>query len=129
MPGGVEVAEKTVLNIVHFLGKCLERNGVNASRIIVFGSSATGAVRKDGDIDLVIVSEDFRGKSILERIKMTGQPEVQTIRKFMVPLDIITMTPEELESETSPVAGYARQGRVMFPAGAVPGKLKHAAAR
>ena len=95
----------TVLNVVRFLEKCLEENGLNISKIIVFGSRGNGTAREDSDIDIVIVSEDFRGKNILQRVKMTGQPEVLTIRKFLVPLDILTMTPEELESETSPVAG------------------------
>jgi hypothetical protein len=33
-----------------------------------------------------------------------------TIRKFMVPFDIITMTPDELESGTSLVCDFARNG-------------------
>ena len=109
------MAEKTVLNVVRFLEKCLEENGLNISKIVVFGSRANGLAREDSDIDMVIVSEDFRGKNILQRVKMTGQPEVLTIRKFRVPLDILTMTPEEFESETSPVAGYARQGKAILP--------------
>lgn len=122
------MAEKTVLSVVRFLEKRLEENGLNISKIIVFGSSVKGTAREDSDIDIVIVSEDFRGKNILQRAKMTGQPEVLTIRKFLVPLDILTMTPEELESETSPVADYARDGKVILPLRRARGEMKKTAA-
>lgn len=108
------MAEKKVLSVVRFLGKCLEEKGLNVSKLVLFGSHAEGKVSADSDIDIVIVSEDFRGKNIRERVKMTGEPEVRTIEKFLVPLDIITMTPEELESETSIIAGYARKGKTVL---------------
>ena len=122
------MAEKTVLTVVRFLEKCLEENGLNITKIIVFGSRVNGTAREDSDIDIVIVSDDFRGKNILQRVKMTGQAEVLTIRKFLVPLDILTMTPEELDSETSPVADYARNGKVILPLRKARGALKKAAA-
>jgi hypothetical protein len=34
----------------------------------------------------------------------------------MIPLDLITLTPEELENEASLISGYARQGKVLFAA-------------
>ena len=34
----------------------------------------------------------------------------------MIPLDIITLTPEELEDENSLVAGYAKEGEVVYAA-------------
>jgi hypothetical protein len=39
-----------------------------------------------------------------------------TIKKLMIPLDIITLTPEGFESETSLIAEYAKKGEVLFPA-------------
>ena len=39
---------------------------------------------------------------------------LMTIKKFMIPLDIITMTPEELESETSLIADYVKDGEVLY---------------
>jgi len=42
--------------------------------------------------------------------------EIKTIRKFMVPLDIVTLTSEEFENETSPVAEFAKSGKIMFAA-------------
>jgi hypothetical protein len=58
----------------------------------------------------IIVSEDFRGHDIFKRADLTKAAEIMTIRKFMVPFDIITMTPDELESGISLVCDYARDG-------------------
>lgn len=123
------MAEKTVLNVVRFLEKCLIGAGLDVAKIIVFGSQVKGAAREDSDIDIVIVSDDFRGKDIFERVKMTGKSEVLTIREFMVPLDIVTMTPEELESESSLVASFAKQGKVFHPLKKGNGAKRKTAAR
>jgi uncharacterized protein len=40
-----------------------------------------------------------------------------TIKKFMVPLDIVTMTPEELADDKSLLSDYARTGEVIYDAG------------
>jgi uncharacterized protein len=110
------MAKRKVINAIEFLRKSIEEGGIRVSQIILFGSHARGNASADSDIDVVIISEDFSGKDIFERAKLTGQAEWKTIRKFMVPFDIITMTPEELESETSIVAGFAKQGKIIFAA-------------
>ena len=45
---------------------------------------------------------------------MTKDAEIITTKKFMVPFDIITLTPDEFEDETSPVAEYAKKGKMMY---------------
>ncbi|MBI5583197.1 MAG: hypothetical protein HY892_05190 [Deltaproteobacteria bacterium] len=45
---------------------------------------------------------------------LTKDAEIRTIKKFMVPLDIITLTPEEYESRKSLSAEYAHQGQVVY---------------
>ncbi|NOR47777.1 MAG: hypothetical protein GQ533_07005, partial [Methanosarcinaceae archaeon] len=71
---------------------------------------------EDSDIDIAIISKDFRNKDIFERARLTKDAEIKTIRKFMVPLDIVTLTSEEFENETSPVAEFAKSGKIMFAA-------------
>ncbi len=44
------------------------------------------------------------------------EAEVATIKKFMIPLDIITMTPDEFESKTSLIAEHAKAGEVLYAA-------------
>ncbi len=105
-----------VLEAIRFMEQCLEVKGLNISKLILFGSHAKGEAASESDIDIAIISKDFRNKDIFERAQMTKDAEILTIRKFLVPLDVITLTPEEFESETSLVAGYAREGEVVYGA-------------
>ena len=47
---------------------------------------------------------------------MTKEAEIKTIKKFRVPLDIITLTSEEFESGKSLITEFARKGKVMYAA-------------
>ncbi|MBI5970941.1 MAG: nucleotidyltransferase domain-containing protein [Deltaproteobacteria bacterium] len=102
-----------VREAVRFFQKCLDETGIHVSRLILFGSQAKGAAKGDSDIDLLIVAEDFRAKDIFQRAQLTKDAEIKTIKKFLIPLDIITLTPEEFESETSLIAAYAKSGKVL----------------
>lgn len=108
------MAKGKAIKVIKFLEGCLRERGLKISKIILFGSHATRKAVKESDIDIVIISEDFRDKSIFERVDLLKDAEVATIRKFMVPIDIIAMTPEELESKTSIVAAYAKKGKVIY---------------
>jgi predicted nucleotidyltransferase len=108
------MAQKRAKEVVQFFYNCLKEQDLNVSRIIVFGSQAKGAATGESDIDIIIVSEDFKRKNIFKRADMTKDAEIRTIRKFMVPLDVITMTPEEYESKTSLMAEFAHEGEVIY---------------
>lgn len=108
------MSKSKVTRIIKFLEGILRERGLNISKIILFGSHAKGGATDESDIDLVIVSADFRRKDIFKRIELTKDAEIMTIKKFMVPLDIITMTPEEYESETSLIASYAKEGEIVY---------------
>ncbi len=63
--------------------------------LFLFGSSSTGHRTPKSDIDVAIISKDFAGKDIFEWVLMTKDAEIQTVRKFKVALDVLTLTPEE----------------------------------
>ena len=108
--------KNTVLEAILFMEITLRAEGLNVDKMILFGSHARDRAAKDSDIDVAIVSEDFEDKDIFERIEMTKNAEIQTIKKYMIPLDIITLTSGELQSESSLIAAYARQGEVVSSA-------------
>lgn len=109
------MVKRKVVDVIEFLRKCLKATGLNISKIILFGSQSQsrGAATAESDIDIAIISEDFRDKGIFERAKLTKEAEIRTIRKFMVPLDIVTLTSTEFENKSSVIAGYVRKGKVM----------------
>ncbi|RPH85276.1 MAG: nucleotidyltransferase domain-containing protein [Desulfobacteraceae bacterium] len=108
------MAQKRASEVIKFLKECLQEKGLNVSKLVVFGSQAKGTATEESDIDIVIVSEDFRKKNIFRRAGLTKDAEIRTIKKFMVPLDIITLTPEEYENRTSLAAVYAHEGKVVY---------------
>ena len=89
-----------VVTAINFLKKCLTKKGINISKIILFGSYANGIPNHESDIDLVIVSNDFDGKNIFERANLTKEAEILTIKKYLIPLDIITLSDKEIETQS-----------------------------
>ena len=61
----------------------------------MFGSALNDNMDKDSDIDLIIISTDFRNLDLFERARLTMLSETDTLRKFKIPMDIINLTPEE----------------------------------
>ncbi|MCD4845762.1 MAG: nucleotidyltransferase domain-containing protein [Methanosarcinales archaeon] len=110
------MVKRKVLEVTKYLQQCLKETGLNISKIILFGSQSKEEATEESDIDIAIISKDFIGKDIFERAHMTKDAEINTIKKFMLPLDIVTLTTEEFENETSPIAEYTKKGKVMYAA-------------
>lgn len=108
------MAEKELKETIEYLVSQLLAAGLKISKIILFGSQVSGTATEESDIDLVVVSNDFQGKSIFEKVKLLKKADAKTIKKFMVPIDVVLMSEKELESETSIIAAYAREGRVVY---------------
>ncbi|PKK86514.1 MAG: nucleotidyltransferase [Thermoplasmata archaeon HGW-Thermoplasmata-1] len=58
--------------------------------LLFFGSRTTDHYRNDSDIDLMIVSEGFKGVNVLDRVA-----KMYDYWTFMCPVDFICFTPEE----------------------------------
>jgi predicted nucleotidyltransferase len=114
---GFEMVKKSTLKAVTFMKDSLQQTGLNVQKIIVFGSQANGKYKADSDIDIIVISNDFTNKNIFKRARLTKDAEIMTIKKFMIPLDIVTMTPEELADNKSLLSDYARTGEVIFDSG------------
>ncbi len=92
--------KNTVIAAINFFEKCLTDKGINISKIILFGSYANGTPDSESDIDIVIISNDFDGKNIFERASLTKEAEILTIKKFLIPLDILTLSNNEFETQS-----------------------------
>lgn len=87
--------QAAINEIVKFLKESLIQSGIKVESIALFGSALSGEIRGDSDIDLIVISADFRDKDIFERSKLTMEPEIRTFKKFKIPMDILNMSPEE----------------------------------
>jgi uncharacterized protein len=90
--------QAAVNTLIRFLESCLKEEGLDNVSNAVFGSALTNTMGPDSDIDLIIISSNFAGKNIQSRGKMTMGPEMKTLRKFMIPMDVLNLTPEEYQS-------------------------------
>ncbi len=104
----------SVKKVIRFFGDDLRGRGLKISKIVLFGSHSMGKASEGSDIDVAVISEDFEGKDVFARVRMIKDAEAATIRRFMVPLDVVAFTPEEFDGEASLAAGYAKAGEVVF---------------
>jgi len=74
----------TIDDIIQYLKVHLIQSGLNVDSIALFGSAMTGEMHEDSDIDLIIISSDFRNKDIFERTQMTMKPEIATLKKLQI---------------------------------------------
>lgn len=108
------MAESNVREVIAFFADQLGRQGLRISKIILFGSQMHGTATADSDIDIAVISEDFRGKNMFERAELLNGADAVTIKKLMVPLDVVMMSPDDYAKESSIIAAYVRQGQVVF---------------
>ncbi|MCK5341789.1 MAG: nucleotidyltransferase domain-containing protein [Candidatus Heimdallarchaeota archaeon] len=94
------MVKSEIVNAIRYFEKLLEEQGLNVQQIVVFGSQVEGNTSEESDIDLAVVSEDFKKMDIFERANLTKYAEIETIKKFMIPLDIITLAPNEFENSS-----------------------------
>jgi predicted nucleotidyltransferase len=95
-----------VIGIVRQFKEALESLNIQVDQLILYGSHAAGVARDDSDIDLVVISQSFSGKSYWERIDIL----TDAIYEVFAPIEVSAFTPEEWKTENSLIFDYARNG-------------------
>jgi uncharacterized protein len=97
------------------LGELFQKKGISIQKIIVFGSYARGAQKEDSDIDVIIVSKDFRDKSIFERVELTTGIGRELVKKVEKPFDLLFYSDDEWNGDRSLVINIAKkEGEVIY---------------
>lgn len=99
--------KRAVLDALAHFREALASQGVSAPRLVLFGSHARGKAREDSDIDVVVVSDTFDGKSHWERIAVLSK----AICASHVLIEAVAMTRDEWEHGESLIAEFAREGQ------------------
>lgn len=68
--------------------------GVTPESILLYGSYARGNAREDSDIDIIVVSEDFKNMNLRERLELLGL----AAGRVFEPIEALGYTPDELEA-------------------------------
>ena len=104
--------KKTVVTIVEQFTRELQARGIQPQQVILYGSQAAGTATEASDIDVVVVSESFAGKSYWERIEIL----TDAIYGVYAPVEAVAMTPEEWQAGDSMIVDFAGKGEVLYAA-------------
>lgn len=111
------MAKREIIKIKKILIDLLNEIGICVEKIIIFGSYAKGEYKEDSDIDIIIISKDFRGKNIFEIINLTKDIHWKLVENVMKPFDIMYYSDEEWEKGNSLIINSAkREGVVVYDA-------------
>jgi len=101
-PGFEDELKRIVLKI---------KNNYNPEKIILFGSLAYGKIKKESDIDLLIIKET--DKNPWARIE-----EVDRHIEHNIPIEVLVYTPEEIETRLRIndffVRDIMKKGKVLY---------------
>jgi predicted nucleotidyltransferase len=73
--------------------KDMEKAGIKAEKIILFGSRARGDELKTSDYDIIVVSESFEGVPFPRRLM-----DIEENYSGNEPIEVLAYTPNEFES-------------------------------
>lgn len=110
------MAKRRAEKILKFLTEKLIEDGINIEKVILFGSYLNGNPNTDSDIDIAVVSNDFKYRNLVKRGRLTREAEIAVMRKFDIPIDLIKLTVNEYENETRMIASYVKEGKVVYSA-------------
>jgi len=99
---GMKKEVKNWLDSAHFKAvekfkKTLEYQGIRVEKIILYGSRATGKAEEHSDIDIVVISDDFEGINLLERLEIFGVAMARA--KIFEPIEPLGYTQKEFDAK------------------------------
>lgn len=95
--------------ISSLLRRLLKEKGINPSKLVLFGSYATRKETDESDIDLIVVSPDFRDKGLFERVRATSGIGRALVKRFKKPFDLLFYSDVEWDKADSVVIDIARR--------------------
>jgi len=87
----------------------LETLGIRVSKIILYGSYARNRAKEYSDIDIAVVSQDFKRLDVFERQEILSKAH----HKFGEPIEPIGLTPEQLREKKGFVREIVENGVVI----------------
>lgn len=106
--------KQEVLTIVHDFVTKLETQGIRVQQVVLFGSYSRGLPHRWSDVDLVVISPDFKRLKPLERIRLLAEVTYQCDHR----LEPLAYTPGEYQRSgpASFLGEVKRTGRVVYKA-------------
>lgn len=90
---------------------------INVNGVFLFGSYARGEARNDSDLDVVVISPDFKKMEFMKRLILLSHAQGKSKITRSVPMDIIGYTPEEFKNigkESIIMRRAKREGKMIY---------------
>jgi len=88
---------------------------LSLDKIILFGSYSKGEETSESDIDLLILSKDFRKKTVFEKAEIMEDLDWELVSNTKKPFDILYYSDEEWENDQSLIIREAKKhGKVIY---------------
>ncbi|NLW49205.1 MAG: nucleotidyltransferase domain-containing protein [Firmicutes bacterium] len=84
--------------------------GIEVSALVLFGSHSDGTATDGSDVDIAIISPSFHNLNSLHRRKQIKPALHRITERYQVPIDLILLTPEEYEKESSIRMSFIKNG-------------------
>ena len=107
--------ENNIKKIIKEYLKYFPKN-IKIEKIFLFGSYAKGNYDEDSDIDLIVISSDFKNMNFLKRLEMLSSVRKSKLTQS-VAMDIIGYTPEEFKNiskESIIMRKAIKEGKIIY---------------
>ena len=103
-----------IKKIINNLAKTLSANHIAVDKIILYGSYAKGTPRPYSDIDIAVISPDFKGKKIFE-IQATL---ARLLSQYLSVAEVIGYSSDEFRTASPEtfIGEIKRTGRILYAA-------------
>ncbi len=109
------MAKKEIEKIKNEINLFAKSKNILIDKIVLFGSQISGTANKESDIDLLLVSKEFKNKSYSQRIKKLLGLNRRLVKLTDKPFDILYYSDDEWESTASLMIAEAKKnGRVIY---------------
>lgn len=108
------MAKKKHIKALSILKNLIIQRGITIERIVIFGSYARGEEKKGSDIDIIVVSRDFEGKDIFEKVEIASGLHRELVERTMMPADIMYYSPTEWEEGNSIIIDMAKEEGIVY---------------
>ena len=93
----------------------LDRSKVELNRIVLFGSYAKNEQKEDSDIDLIIVSKNFRNDSYFKRIDKVLNLNSTLVKMLKKPFDVLLYSDIEWNDSATMMSREAKKnGKTLY---------------
>ena len=88
--------DRKILKSLESFKNTLEDMKISVKRMVIFGSYAAGSEKKNSDLDVVVISDDFKGMNLFSRLEILGLALAKA--RIFEPIEAIGYTEQEFAS-------------------------------